>query len=404
MGKKMAGDLHRTAQPPTLAAFRPWGSSTGAGRVRPADAKIIISPNPPKYLQGEFGERLLSFRPAHRITGIFDGQGLPCHHERMESIDHDGEFPGFLLPDALFYRSGVRSVWNTRGMQGDHPAGDMLAAHKVTIHVIQEFIAVDIAVIVRRRNALGMVVVHPGDEGADHKIVRFKGLMNGRRLVDPTRDGFEIMNAESEGIAASVPSDDIEGMMGVVQSVEHPLFLCFYQKVSCLIDRIEAMRWPDVALTIGGVFEQLPVFTVIAFWIAHRTKGLNDEQPVVGAGELDPVDGPPWNDQIITIAEGKFAIHRMQNARTFMYEDDLICVGILEKIVLHAVAWGRQYDMAVVVHKYRHAGCQVIGCRCDMESLKTTMFEHALFGDLGGYADGLIGGYDAGWRMAVVEQ
>jgi hypothetical protein len=35
----MAGDLHRTAQPPTLAAFRPWGSSAGAGRVRPAGRK-----------------------------------------------------------------------------------------------------------------------------------------------------------------------------------------------------------------------------------------------------------------------------------------------------------------------------------------------------------------------------
>ena len=36
----MAGDLHHTAQPPTLAAFRPWGSLAGAGRVRPAGANI----------------------------------------------------------------------------------------------------------------------------------------------------------------------------------------------------------------------------------------------------------------------------------------------------------------------------------------------------------------------------
>jgi len=38
--KKMAGCLHRTAQPPTLATFRSWGSSAGAGRARPAAAKI----------------------------------------------------------------------------------------------------------------------------------------------------------------------------------------------------------------------------------------------------------------------------------------------------------------------------------------------------------------------------
>ena len=40
MHKKIAGCLHRTAQPPTLATFRSWGSSAGAGRVRPAAAKL----------------------------------------------------------------------------------------------------------------------------------------------------------------------------------------------------------------------------------------------------------------------------------------------------------------------------------------------------------------------------
>jgi len=38
--KKMASYLHRTAQPLTLAAFRPWGSSAGAGRIRLAAANI----------------------------------------------------------------------------------------------------------------------------------------------------------------------------------------------------------------------------------------------------------------------------------------------------------------------------------------------------------------------------
>jgi len=40
MGIKMASYLHRTAQPSTLATFRSWGSSTGAGRIRLADANI----------------------------------------------------------------------------------------------------------------------------------------------------------------------------------------------------------------------------------------------------------------------------------------------------------------------------------------------------------------------------
>ena len=36
----MASYLHRTAQPSTLAIFRSWGNSTGAGRIRLAEAKI----------------------------------------------------------------------------------------------------------------------------------------------------------------------------------------------------------------------------------------------------------------------------------------------------------------------------------------------------------------------------
>ena len=36
----MASYLYRTAQPFILAAFLPWGGSTGAGRIRLAAAKI----------------------------------------------------------------------------------------------------------------------------------------------------------------------------------------------------------------------------------------------------------------------------------------------------------------------------------------------------------------------------
>jgi len=36
----VAGYLHRTAQPSILAAFLPWGVSTGAGRARPAGANV----------------------------------------------------------------------------------------------------------------------------------------------------------------------------------------------------------------------------------------------------------------------------------------------------------------------------------------------------------------------------
>jgi len=36
----VAGYLHHTAQPSILAAFLPWGVSTGAGCARPAIANV----------------------------------------------------------------------------------------------------------------------------------------------------------------------------------------------------------------------------------------------------------------------------------------------------------------------------------------------------------------------------
>jgi hypothetical protein len=39
-GKKWQAYYIAPLQPPTLATFRSWGSSAGAGRVRPAGAKI----------------------------------------------------------------------------------------------------------------------------------------------------------------------------------------------------------------------------------------------------------------------------------------------------------------------------------------------------------------------------
>jgi hypothetical protein len=38
----VAGKYIAPLQPPTLAAFRPWGSSAGAGRVKPAAAKVSV--------------------------------------------------------------------------------------------------------------------------------------------------------------------------------------------------------------------------------------------------------------------------------------------------------------------------------------------------------------------------
>ena len=91
-------------------------------------------------------------RPAHRIPGIFDGQRILREHQRMKSVDHHRQFLGLPGAETTLNGPGMRPVRDAPGMQGDHPPGDMFAAHKIAVDIIQELIAVDIAVIVWSRN------------------------------------------------------------------------------------------------------------------------------------------------------------------------------------------------------------------------------------------------------------
>src|SRR3546814_15316211 len=79
------------------------------------------------------------------------------------------------------------SVWNTTRMKSDLAPFHAFTAHKVTFHVIQHFVRIYVAVIVRCRNRLRMIIVFPGAERANHELIRFEGLMNRRGLVKPER-------------------------------------------------------------------------------------------------------------------------------------------------------------------------------------------------------------------------
>jgi hypothetical protein len=53
----------------------------------------------------------------------------------------------------------MRAMRYAGRMQGDHATGNMFSAHKFTIHVVQYFIAVDIAVIIRSGNGIRVIIV-----------------------------------------------------------------------------------------------------------------------------------------------------------------------------------------------------------------------------------------------------
>ncbi len=110
----------------------------------------------PIYANQTYGSILLG--PAHGIIGIFDGQGIHGQLQGMEGIDHYGQFFGFFGANAFFHRPGMWAMGDTAWVQGDHTPCYVLAAHKITVYIIQQFIAVDIAVVIRRRDGLGMII------------------------------------------------------------------------------------------------------------------------------------------------------------------------------------------------------------------------------------------------------
>jgi hypothetical protein len=68
-------------QPPTLAAFRPWGSSAGAGRVRPAAANVgfcgRLRKKMPPVVKKDFDFQLISGVMAGAEAVVFGRKSSP---------------------------------------------------------------------------------------------------------------------------------------------------------------------------------------------------------------------------------------------------------------------------------------------------------------------------------------
>ena len=88
----------------------------------------------------------------------------------------------------------MRPVRDAARMQRDVSGGNVVAAHEIAVHVIQHLIRINVAVVVRGRNGLRMVIVEARAEGTHHKCGGLEGDVDGGRLVYAPRNRFEIMD------------------------------------------------------------------------------------------------------------------------------------------------------------------------------------------------------------------
>lgn len=157
----------------------------------------------------------LVFEPGGEIFAIVELHGIFSELQGLECIDHHCQLARFFLSDAALIRPWVWTMWNPTRMQRDVSWADVVATHEVPIHIIKHLIRVDVGVIVRRWDGLGVVVVQTRAEGADDKSRCLEGLVDGRWLVDPAGDGFKVVDGKSVGEVVTIPANHIEGMGSV---------------------------------------------------------------------------------------------------------------------------------------------------------------------------------------------
>src|ERR1035437_2853714 len=104
----------------------------------------------------------------------------------------------------------MRAVNDPFWVKRDLPDPDILPAHKFPIHIIDHFIRIHIAVIVRNRDGFRVVVKQPGHKVTNYKGGGFKYLVNGWWLMNPPRDRLKVVDRESKWVMVPVPADHVE--------------------------------------------------------------------------------------------------------------------------------------------------------------------------------------------------
>ena len=136
-----------------------------------------------------------------------------------------------------------------------NPRSTWFRPHEVAVHIIEHLIGIDVAVIVRRRNGLWVVIVHPRRKSADHKVVCLKSLMDGRRHVYAAGDGLKIFCIECIGIIVTVPTHHIEGVRIVDQAVQMILFPDDNGESPFFVPRVQPLWLANVAFTVWAVLQ-----------------------------------------------------------------------------------------------------------------------------------------------------
>jgi hypothetical protein len=168
---------------------------------------------------------MMSIYPRIGVVGVVEGDGWCSQMQRSKRIDHNREFISKLHLATRFDCAGMGTVRDTVGMQCQGPQFDASATAEIASHIKKNFIGFNVAMGVGHFDRLRMSIQHARRKRAHNKSGRFKRLMDGRWLMDGSRDRLEVIRIESIRVDHAIPANDIEGVIG--HGIASPLFSIF---------------------------------------------------------------------------------------------------------------------------------------------------------------------------------
>ncbi len=190
------------------------------------------------------------------------------------------------------------------------PTSIPFPAFEVPRHVIDHLVRLEIGVVVRNRNGLGVPLELAGAERADHEAGSLEGLMSRRRLMEPARLRLEVGDVERPGIDEAIPADDVERVIvediGLVASPHpdrHPI-------LTRLIMSLQLHRAMHITVVVGSMLEKVAVFVPISPGRLDLSGADEYQQPMLTFAD-EAISAAPRDDDVIALAIGQVAEDRL---------------------------------------------------------------------------------------------
>src|SRR5256712_8072247 len=103
--------------------------------------------------------------PAEGIVGVVQLLSERSHFQRLLGLDHNCQFIGGVFSQACFHGSRLWSVVYSSPVECERSHFDSSAAAEVSADVVEDLVAVDVAVVVWDGYGLRVVVEFSRDEG-----------------------------------------------------------------------------------------------------------------------------------------------------------------------------------------------------------------------------------------------